>query len=300
MKVKKLKNVGIEISDIDITNLTESQYTYIKELLIENLIILIKNQEYKNPYYFAKLVSKMGDIGNIGTCKWHYPDGDMYNPVPYEGPPTQPNNWTDDTKLFPVQRVTGNRNKIGTSTGIFGTGTLSWHSNLNHPKNAAGVSLQAIHGVEGTSTSFMDTTAVYENMSKKWKKRCENIIGHFKYTPEIWAEGLPEDQHKFMIDSHLKIFKTLDYTMPLLNKNISGTKTGLFFHYNNNCHFPQDPDLLEDLKKLCFQDKYIYQHWWNPGDIILMEQRLTLHKRDQDGPEILENRLLHRYTFLIK
>lgn len=300
MQVKKLNNIGIEITDVDITQLSDEQYIEIRKLLVEELVVLIRNQEYKNPYYYASLVGKMGNIGNIGTCIWHYPDGDLTNPVKYEMSPMQPKDWIHETQSFPVQRVTGNTNKKGTSTGIFGTGTLTWHSNLNHPKNAAGVALQAIRGVEGTSTSFMDTTAVYNDMTEEWKNRCKNIVGHFAYTPEVWAEGLPEDQREIMINSHLNLFGKLDYTMPLLNKNISGTKTGLFFHFNNSCSFPEDPTLLEDLKNLCLQNKYIYQHWWKPGDIILMEQRLTLHKRDQDDPEILKDRLLHRYTFLIK
>jgi alpha-ketoglutarate-dependent taurine dioxygenase len=299
MKIKKLENVGVEILDIDITKLTNDQYIYIKELLVEELIVLIRNQEYKNPYYFARLISSVGNIGNIGTCNWHYPDGDINFPVRYEGEPIQPQHWKQDTQLYPVQRVTGNKNTKGVITGIFGTGTLTWHSNLNNPKNAAGVALQAIAGVKGTSTSFMDTTAVYNNMDEKWRKRCENVVGHFRYTPEIWAEGLPAEQHRYMLASHLQLFKTLDYQMPLLNKNVSKSKTGLFFHFNNNCSFPTDPELLEDLKNLCLQEKYIYQHWWEPGDIILMEQRLTLHKRDQDDPEILKDRLLHRYTFSV-
>lgn len=170
MKITKLNNVGIEISDIDITNLTSDQYKCIKKFLIEELIVLIRRQEYKNPYYFAKLVSNMGDIGNIEGCNWHYPDGNTYNPVPYTGKKIPVNNWQDNPQYFPVQRVTGNKNQRGYRTGIFGTGTLSWHSNLNNPKNAAGVALQAIHGVEGTSTSFMDTTAVYNEMSDEWKK----------------------------------------------------------------------------------------------------------------------------------
>ena len=299
MQIKKLNNIGVEILDVDIMHLTEEDYKQIKKILIEELVVLIRKQCYENAYYFAKLVSKMGTIGNINTCIWNYPDGNLSNPQFYNGPKQMPEQWSFDKKLYPVQRVTGNKNKVGVSTGIFGTGTLSWHSNLNHPKNAAGVALQAIQGVEDTSTSFMDTTAVYNEMSEEWKQRCHAVIGHFKYTPEIWAEGLPEDQKKVMIDNHIKLFGKLDYTMPLLNKNISGSKTGLFFHYNNNCSFPSDPELLEDLKKLCFQEKYIYKHWWETGDIILMEQRLTLHKRDQDDPAILKDRLLHRYTFLL-
>ena len=38
---------------------------------------------------------------------------------------------------------------------------------------------------------------------------------------------------------------------------------------------------------------------WNPGDIVFMDQLLTLHKRGTDDPDILSKRILHRITFKI-
>jgi len=302
MQIKKLNNIGVEILDIDITQLTDIEYKQIKDILTEELVVLIKHQEYKNPYYYALLVSKLGRIGNMTTATWKYKNRDITNPIPNTDlRDIQPDQWEGILEEFPVQRVTGKKKDNSSQhTGIFGSGTLTWHSNMNSPYNAAGVALQGISDVLETSTSFLDTTKVYEDMTDEFKQRCHGIIADFKYTPEIWAEGLPEDQHRAMIEGHLKIFKKLEYQMPLLNKNISGTKTGLFFHFNNGCSFKSDPALLNDLKGLCIQDKYIYQHWWEPGDIILMDQKLTLHKRDQDDPDILAKRVLHRYTFMFK
>lgn len=295
MKVKKLKNVGIEILDVDITNLSDEDYLEIKKLLIDELIILIRNQFYDHPFYFAKLSSRMGGIGNHAACRWNYLDGDIKNPNEFIGQFEQPHKWKLDKKLYPVQRVTGYL-KEGKSTGIFGSGILDWHSNMHHKNNAAGVALQAIDSVDGTSTSFLDTTVVYKDMSNEMKNRCKNVIGKLTYDPDVWAAGLPKDQRESMLSNHINLYGSLDYDMPLLNKTISGNKTGMFFPFYNRWRFPEDPTILEDLKNLCLQDKYIYQHWWEPGDIILMEQRLTLHKRDQNDPEMLKNRLLHRYT----
>ena len=65
----------------------------------------------------------------------------------------------------------------------------------------------------------------------------------------------------------------------------------------NPCHCN---DLIYDeLYNHMFQEKYMYQHWWEVGDIVLMDQLLTLHKRDQNDPEILAKRVLHRITFRI-
>ena len=71
----------------------------------------------------------------------------------------------------------------------------------------------------------------------------------------------------------------------------------MYFHFHNKCTFPSDPKLLEILKEHCFKPEFIYKHVWEIGDIVLSDQVLTLHKRDQDDPAILAERVLHRYTF---
>jgi alpha-ketoglutarate-dependent taurine dioxygenase len=143
------------------------------------------------------------------------------------------------------------------------------------------------------STGWMDTTKAYEDLPLEIKKRCDNVIGHFRYSPAIWAEGLPDWQLKGMLAGA----KTGGgYRMKLVNTSERGKK-GLYFHYLNECQFPDDPELLETLKAHCFQEKYIQRIDWRPGDVHISHQILTLHKREQNDPEILEQRVLHRYTF---
>ena len=43
----------------------------------------------------------------------------------------------------------------------------------------------------------------------------------------------------------------------------------------------------------------MYQHFYEIGDIVLSDQILSLHKRDQNDPNILAERVLHRITFKI-
>ena len=288
MNIRPLNNCGVEIVDVDITNLTESDYKEINEIFLEHLIVVFRNQPRLTVPY-ARIVQSCGRIANWSQAAWDIhgnvienKPADIIDSFNYSGP--------DD--LYPVQRVTG-QIKDGKRTGIFGQGKLDWHSNMNGPFNRArGVALQGVsQGIIGTSTSFMDTTLAYAGMSDELKKRCEGVVGKFEYAPEIWAEGLPEAQLAYMTKN-----KEDSYEMPLLNESFRG-KTGLYFHFHNKCSFPTDPELLEVLKEHCFQEKFIYKHEWQPGDIILMDQVLTLHKRDQDDPAILAERVLSRYTF---
>ena len=41
----------------------------------------------------------------------------------------------------------------------------------------------------------------------------------------------------------------------------------------------------------------MYTHMYEVGDIVLSDQLLSLHKRDQNDDETLSKRVLHRITF---
>jgi alpha-ketoglutarate-dependent taurine dioxygenase len=288
MKIKPLNNCGVEITDIDISNLTEADYQEIREIFLQELIIVIRNQDIKTVPH-AKLIHKLGFIANFNQTVWNtegnlsqYFTGKYIDPFTYEGVDGE----------FPVQRVTGKKVN-GLISGINGYGILDWHSNMNGPMNRArGVSLQGMSAaVVGTSTSWMDTTLAYEALSPELKTRCDGVVGKYKYSPEIWAEGIPEEQMKLMLANNEDF-----YLMPLINVSRRG-KIGLYFHYLNQCSFPSDPELLEILKVHCFQDKFIYKHEWQPGDIVISDQVLTLHRRDTNDQQVLLERILHRYTF---
>ena len=85
--------------------------------------------------------------------------------------------------------------------------------------------------------------------------------------------------------------------MWLIQENIAGRK-GIYFYTNNRCKvITEDKKLFDDLYDYLFQEKFMYTMEYEPGDIILSDQLLSLHKRDQNDPEILAKRVLHRLTF---
>lgn len=288
MNTKNIKNgVAVEIFDLDI-NSKNYNSKQIKNLLLQNTIVVIKNQDVRSGI-FTKFVDQIGHIANYnqfvfdpitGEYRYHPKDTDSFIP---------PDKWgAYDT--YPVQRVTGK--KVGGEiSGIFGTGILDWHANLNGLNRADGVALQAISNCEETSTSYLNMAKAYEEMPYDLKKRCKNVYCEYEYSPETWATGLPERQKQAMIKNRSK------YKMWLIQENRGGKK-GLHFYINNNCKIiGGDTNLYNDLRDFIFQEKYIYQHFYERGDIVLSDQILSLHKRDQNDPEILEKRVLHRITF---
>jgi alpha-ketoglutarate-dependent taurine dioxygenase len=289
MQVESLNGVATQINNVDITNLSDSDADKIKNILRKDLIVVLKHQE-RLPYWFVNFVERIGTVANYRQMIYTK-EGEFY----IGKTPPNTDKWDKDKELYPIQRTTGKKNKKGITTGIFSSGILDWHANLNGLDRADGVALQGYEGCENTSTSYLNTNLAYNDLDDDFKKELEGVHCEYSYTPEVWAKGLNETQYKMM----KKDGEDGPYKMWLLQQNIAGVK-GIYFYTNNKCKIiTQDETLFQRLYDHMFQDKYIYQHWYEPGDIVLMDQLLTLHKRDQNDPEILAERVLHRITFRI-
>lgn len=56
MKIRLLKNVGVEISEVSLRDLTKNQYLEIADVFFSELMVLFRDQGTE-PLPFAKLVS---------------------------------------------------------------------------------------------------------------------------------------------------------------------------------------------------------------------------------------------------
>ena len=266
---------------LDITKTNKEMAEYVFSQLLEHLIIVIPEQD-TNPVFLSRLIHDMSRIANFRQMV-HDADGNYKgNPAEYIDP------WKVDT--YPVQRVTGEK-RNGNYTGIFPRGELKWHANLNGPTRADGVGLQGIRGVEGTSTSWLNTKWARQEMYWMQEKLLEDVWCDYRYeSAKNWADT-PEIQLKAMSRGNNS------YRMRVLQENVGGTK-GFYFYTNNELQMGNQ-ELFEHLEAHLFQEKFMYHHNWKEGDIVLSDQLLTLHRRPPETQEVLEKRLLHRWTFPI-
>ena len=282
--------VAIQINDFDIRDIDEESAELIKDKLKKHTIVVLKRQD-RTPATYTNFVKHIGKIANWNQFNFDPITGEeRYRPKNEHGF-IEPFDWPNPN-TYPVQRV-AHKQIDGKRTGIFGSGVLDWHANLNGPTRADGVALQGWTNCEETSTTWLNTTKVYDDMPKELLDRCKDTYAEYEYAPEVWAKGLPENQLNAMMTNKSK------YKMWLIQKNIIG-KTGIYFYTNNKCRIiTNDDKLFDDLYSFMFQRKYMYQHFYEIGDIVLSDQILSLHKRDQNDPNILAERVLHRITFKI-
>ena len=158
-----------QVKNVDITNLTIDDYAKIRQWLMEKLILVFRDQP-KDTYHHARLIHNIGwgkngvaseeSIGNWKSLWWNntgekvieflgsglsseLPSREQYWASGYPWP----EDYKDKPNDYPIQRVTGKKDKDGIHSGIFGKGKLLWHSNLNHIRFPDGVSLQGWEGI---------------------------------------------------------------------------------------------------------------------------------------------------------
>lgn len=292
MQTKLIKDgCALEIVNVKIEDLNLEQKQTIKELLFEYGIIVLRKQTLC-PAEYTRFVNDIGPIHEFDELVWN-----QYGE--WTGKLTSlPNPATFEPKdQYPVQRVTGQ--KINDKfTGIFATGTLDWHSDMNRYDIGDGTALQGYTGCKNTSTLILSTNKAYRELPKDVANDIKETYCEYTFNPDKWANGIPEHQRQIMLDSPSGTRK--HYKMWLEQTNAGGYK-GFYFFPNNKCLMRTkngiDHNIRTKFEDYLLQEEFMYEHWWEEGDILLMDQLTTLHRRGQNDPEIISNRILHRICF---
>jgi taurine dioxygenase len=188
-----------------------------------------------------------------------------------------------------VLRVTAEKNERG-RTGVGASPEFEWHANQTFDKNRLPIIwLYAVKGSKGSITSYSNTIPAWEQMDPAKKEFVKNLKIQFMAidatshdTPSSWKKAIEEN-----------------FQPDVVHKNIAG-KQGLFFSHLDIEHFvgmteEESRPIIDELAEYLLQDKFVYHHHWDDGDVVIAEQWLGLHKRWKFDK--LEERLLHRIAF---
>lgn len=127
---------------------------------------------------------------------------------------------------------------------------------------------------EGGDTQFIDTRAVYDELPEATKTRIEDLVGIHDFWRGRERTGLTgvTDAMRATMPA---VTHPLVRTMPNGRKSlyIGGHATGIV-------GWPEDEALalLDELYAFATQDKFIYTHKWKQGDLVIWDNRCTLHR----------------------
>ena len=215
-----------------------------------------------------------------------------------------------DMNHLNMQRVTGDLE----NPGVFpNPEELEWH--LNRASTIDKKNIVWLYGVKGTvgsRTSWINTVLAYQDLHPVVRKDISTAkirmvtpgdslidqINGNRYNKDNSFEDLLYSGDGTVISDQL---------MPLVHTNVLGVN-GLYWPSRFVYSIEEDPDsgkppwtearskeMIELLHNHVFQEKYMYHHDWDDGDVVMSEQFLGIHKR-WAFPAI-HKRLLHRMEF---
>ena len=169
-----------------------------------------------------------------------------------------------------------------------------WHTDSSYkPKPCVGALL---HGLEvsrtGGQTRFTNMYAVWDELPESLKRqvrgrKARHDFGNLARLADIRKPTAEEEAAmppvwQPMVRTHPVTGRTSLYISPIYNDQIEGMA---------------DADavkLIAELTEFSGQEKFVYSHWWAPDDVVMWDNRCTMHQVTPHDPA--ERRIMHRTT----
>lgn len=193
------------------------------------------------------------------------------------------------TNVDGIMRVTAKKDETG-EEGLFGhTSALDWHANQTSNMNRMPlIWLYGAEGTQGSRTSWINMIEAYNDLDDDFKEEIKDIQVYCGY-----------ERGKYSPSEFFKEHVNRELAFDLVHTNDAG-QTGLYFPFLQIFEFAGEANknfdsVMSRLKEHVLQEKFIYHHDWEDGDIVISEQWLSIHKRWEF--EHMDKRVLHRIAF---
>lgn len=258
------------VENFDLNDITQDQVNILAKYLLTNEVILFKKQNL-TPEKQVKICQMFGDVRNFNDLINDHSAGCVLK--------------DGDGNII---RVTGALDEHG-RPGLFGhVHELEWHCNrVSEPDRKSIIWLYGAEGTKGSRTSWINHILTYQDLPEETKEKIKDYKLDVGSTVQFTGYLYGDDYVPAPIEH---------YKPPMVYTNQLGI-TGLFFSWNQ-IHFieglekQQGRELIEELRQFCEQEKYMYHHDWEDGDLVISEQWLSIHKRWEF--EHMDKRVLHR------
>ncbi|MBU6223569.1 MAG: TauD/TfdA family dioxygenase [Burkholderiales bacterium] len=173
---------------------------------------------------------------------------------------------------------------------LFGLGNLLWHSDSSFKDIPAKYSLLSARKIPGAggNTEFADMRAAYDALEAKTKSEVHDLIcahsqifsrgilGFDDFTDAERAKWAPVRQR--LVRRHPKTGRLSLY----LSSHAGGIE---------GWPIPEARSFLRDLNEHATKREFVYAHVWRPWDIVMWDNRVTMHRaRPFDPQEVRDMR----------
>jgi taurine dioxygenase len=193
----------------------------------------------------------------------------------------------------PAVMLISNIREDGKPIGALPDGEMHFHTDQCHQERPAMASM--LYAIEvpsqGGNTLFANAYLAYETLPADIKRRLEGrrALNAYDYANASMkrgtklADGVPSYAHP-VVRSHPATGRKALYVNRLMTVRIEGMPGA------------ESEELLEFLFDHQEQRQFVYEHAWRVGDILMWDNRCTLHARTDFSAD--ERRLMRRVTIL--
>jgi taurine dioxygenase len=261
-------NIGAEILGLDVSRpLSEATAQAVRDIWHGNLVILLRGQQLDEDQQVA-FAECFGPLNRSATPRPHH------------------------SKKNAAVMFVSNIRENGELIGAHPDGEMHFHTDQCHQEKPASATMLYAMEIpsQGGNTLFVNGYAAYEALPDELKKKLEGrrAINGYDYSHAekrgtVLREGIPHASHP-IVRTHPVTGRKALYINRLMTLFIEGMAA------------EESEDLLMQLFAHQEQTQFIYEHVWTPGDVVLWDNRCTLHARSDFSAA--ERRLLRRVTIM--
>ncbi len=266
--------LGAEIRGVDISRkLSDGDRRAIHAAWLDHCVVLVRGQTLDDPALMA-FARNFGELEKAPSNE---------NSAKFGG----------DHELYPEIAIISNIVENGRPIGSLGAGEASWHSDSSFIATPpAGSFLYAIElPAAGGNTHFCNLYRAYETLPAHLKRAIEGkrAIHSIAYT----SAGQIRKGFGDVVD----VTRSPGASHPLVRTHPETGRRALFpgrrlGSYIVGMPVDESEKLLDALWAHATQEAFVWGHRWRVGDLIIWDNRCTLHRRDAFDPN--SRRLLHR------
>ena len=269
------EHIGAEVSGLDVTaDLAASIQQQIRDAWFDHLVLVFRGQSLSD----ERLVHFSRQFGELELA----PIGEAANPKSDGNVPD-----------MPEVNVVSNVVEDGVAIGVLGAGEAIWHTDMSYIAEPPSASLLYALEVpaEGGDTSFINMYEAYEALPEDLWLRVERLA--VKHDASHNAAGSMRKGFQPVSD----VSQAPGATHPMLRTHPVTGRKALYLGRRRNAYIVDLPVeesqcVLDALWQAAINARYVYTHHWQAGDLILWDNRCTMHRRDPFDPSA--RRIMHR------
>jgi len=262
--------LGAEVMGVDLRNVDDHTFRAIHSAWLDHLILLFRGQNLTDDHLiaFSRRLGEL-DLAPIQETGRRFVEG------------------------YPEIYIVSNVIEKGAPIGSLGAGELVWHTDMSYQEDPPKASMLYALEVppEGGKTGFLNMYGAYQALPLKLKERVTGLRvkhdGTYNSGGYIRAGVTPTDDPR----------EASGTIHPLVCTHPETGRKCLYLGRRRNAYIEGLPlaeseALLDEIWAYASRDELTWYNTWHVGDLVLWDNRCTMHRRDPFDPAA--RRVMHR------